>query len=145
MRGHSDRFGSPCAGLIPPTADCAAQSVRDDARVVAGSVGGLLPIVHAHRIRLALIADVTLARFHVETRRVSGGDALVADKVQIGASLGAEAVWYPTPRLPFAIETSMAFAAFRPVLSEQLLDGYTPFEGGLSARRFRAGLAWRIH
>ena len=144
MRGHADRFGIPCAGLIPPTADCAARPLRDDGRVAAGSIGAALPVIRARRIRLSVIGDLTLAQFHVETRPKAGGDALIADKVLIGAYFGGAAAWYPWAHRPVAIETSIAIGAFAPVLREEVLDGYTPFESGLGARRIGLGLSWRV-
>ena len=144
LRGHADRFGSPCAGLVPPTADCAAQPLRDDARITAGSIGASLPIVRARRVRFSLVGDITLAQFQVASRRKSGGDALSADKLLIGACLGGEAAWYLSPHLPIAVEASMAVGAFRPVVGGQIVDGYEPFESGLRAHRVRLGLSWRV-
>jgi len=144
MRGHADRFGVPCAGLIPPTADCAARPLRDEGRISAGSIGATLPVFRTRRVRLSVDGDVALAQFHVESRPASRGAALIADKVLIGAYLGGGAAWYPSLRLPLAVEASIAFGVFRPVISEQTADGYQPFEDGLGARRIRAGLSWRV-
>jgi hypothetical protein len=144
LRGHADRFGIPCGGLIPPIAACAAQPLRDDGRVTAASIGAARPIVHARHIRLSVMGDVTLAQFHVESRAKAGGDALVAEKLMIGGYLGGEVAWYPSARWPLAIETSVAIGAFQPIVTVQAVDSYEPFDGGLGARRLRTGLSWRV-
>jgi len=145
MRGEADRFGVPCAGLVPPTADCAARPLRDEGRVIAGSIGAGYPVFRHQRIRFSIIGDLTLAHFQVETRPKAGGDALVAEEMMIGAYMGGEAAWQPSSRAPLAIEASAAIGAFSPVASDQVVDGYTPFESGLGGWRMRVGLSWRSH
>jgi len=144
MRGHGDRFGSLCVGLVPSGADCSARPIRDDGRVVAGSVGAVQPIVRAHRVRLSIIGNLALAQFHVESRYKPGGAPLIAEKVLVGAELGGSAAWYPAARVPLAIEIAVAIGGFAPLVSEQVTDGYTPFESDFSTRRIRAGLSWRV-
>ena len=101
-------------------------------------------MVRARRFRLSVLSDLALGQFHVESRPTIGGDALVAEKVLIGAFVGGEIAWYPSLRLPLALETSIALGGLRPVVNEGVVDGYEPFDGGLSARRIRAGLSWRV-
>jgi hypothetical protein len=144
MRGRSDRIGSPCGGFSPPTADCTDRPLRDDGRVTAGSIGAALPVLRAGRVRLSITGDVTLGRFHVESRPISGGATLVAEKLMVGAYLGAMAAWSPSMRAPLAIEASIAAGGFRPVHQQEVLDAYAPFEAGFDARRMSVGLSWRV-
>jgi len=144
LRGHGSRVASPCAGLIPPVPACAVQPLRDDGRIAEGSVGAALRALHAPHADLFITTDVAVAQFRVDSRPKTGGDPLVAEKLLVGAYVGAKGGWSPFARLPLAVEASVAIAGFRPLLSEQVVDGYVPFEGGLSARRISVGISWRF-
>ena len=144
LRGHGSRIASPCAGLIPPVPACAVQPLRDDGRITEGSVGAALRALHARHADLFITTDVAVAQFRVESRPKTGGDPLVAEKLLVGAYIGAKGRWSPFARLPLGVEASVAIAGFRPLSSELILDGYTPFEGGLSARRISMGISWRF-
>jgi len=144
LRGHASRVASPCAGLIPPVPACAVQPLRDDGRIAEGSVGAALRALHAPHADLFITTDVAVAQFRVDSRPKTGGDPLVAEKLLVGAYIGAKGRWFPFARLPLGVEASVAIAGFRPLSSELIPDGYTPFEGGLSARRISIGISWRF-
>ncbi len=144
LRGHGSRVASPCAGLIPPVPACAVQPLRDDGRITEGSVGAALRALHTRHADLFITTDVAVAQFRVESRPKTGGDPLVAEKLLVGAYIGAKGRWFPFARLPLGVEASVAIAGFRPLSSELIPDGYTPFEGGLSARRISIGISWRF-
>ena len=144
LRGHGARVASPCAGLIPPTTACAVQPLRDDGRIAEGSAGAAIRALHAPHADLFITVDVAAAQFRVESRPKTGGDPLVAEKLLVGAYVGARGEWSPFARLPCAVEASVAIAGFRPLQNVQVLDGYEPFEGGLRARRVTMGISWRL-
>jgi hypothetical protein len=84
-----------------------------------------------------------LASVRVETRGLTSGTLLPAEKMLWGPLLGAEASWKPVGTMPIAISFGGAIGGLIPVSQEQVLDGYTPFEGGFGLRRLTIGVAWR--
>lgn len=142
VSGRADRIGIACAGLIQP-GTCPPEQLRDESRVTSASGGALLHVLHWRRVRLTATTDLELASVRTETRGRSSGGLLAAAKMLWGAQIGANVAWTPAPRVPIALEIDGGIGGLRPIVHEDVVDGYTPFDGGFVVRRFRVGLAWR--
>ncbi len=66
-----------------------------------------------------------------------------ASKSLRGGEIGVEGVWAPWSHLPLVLEAGIAASRLTAVRREIIVDGYTPFEDGIRATRFRIGVAWR--
>jgi hypothetical protein len=140
--GQSRRIGVPCAGLVRP-GTCSPEPIRDQSQLTTIRVGGTLRLFGGQRNAVSLAADWIGAGAHVVTRGQSSGNTLIADKVLWGPWIGADADWVPTVRIPIGLEIEAGIGSLAPVASDQILDGYTPFEGGFTVRHLRLALVWR--
>jgi hypothetical protein len=86
--------------------------------------------------------DVQVAHARSETRGQTSGRRLSADKALWGGGIGLDASWSPWKRLPLALEAGVTTGILRPTFGEQVIDGYSPFEGDFAVKRLRLGVAW---
>lgn len=142
LRGHADRIGIPCAGLVRP-GTCAPEGVRDASRFTDATAGAALRLVGGTHAVLALTADATVASVHVDTRGHESGRTLRAAKALWGASAGLLATWMPAPRVPMGLQVAAGASALVPFVTEQISDGYTPFNDGVRLADVRLGVVWK--
>ena len=140
--GHAGRIGVPCAGLIQP-GTCAAEPLRDEARLTSASGGTTLRMFHGRHALVALTGDLVLASLRADTRGLSSGQTLTAAKTLWGGLVGAHAAWIPVVRVPVALQIAGGVGGVMPIARELVVDGYTPFERGIQVRRLRLGIAWQ--
>jgi hypothetical protein len=141
-RSRANRVGSACAGLIRP-GTCAAEPLRDEARLTSVSGGALLHVLRRRHALVALTADLTLGAVRADTRGLASGDMLRATKTLWGGLIGVQASWTPVVRVPIALEIGGGIGALVPLTRDDVLDGYTPFEQTFGIRRVRVGVAWQ--
>lgn len=139
--GDATRTGVPCSGLIEP-GTCPPEPLADDARMATMAAGMGFPLMRRARFAAQVTTDVRLGRVSVDTRGLVSGDALAARKGLWGADIGLQGVWSPWARLPLALEAGVTVGRLMPLLREEVLDGYTPFNDGFNVSRLRLGLAW---
>ena len=142
LRGRANRIGIACAGFIWP-GSCPTEQLRDEVRLTSASGGAAFRVLHRRRTLLALTADLTLASVRAETHGLTSGGNLDASKVLWGGRIGAIAAWTPAARVPIALEIEGGIGRLMPIVREDVVDGYTPFNRGFDVRRFRVGVAWR--
>jgi len=142
LHGQADRIGIPCAGLVEP-GTCAPEPVHDRSRMTTARGGGMLRLAGGHNATLKLTADWMVTRVSVDTHGNASGSELTAAKMLWGAWLGVSADWIPWSHVPIGLEMEAGLGDLIPILNEHILDGYAPFDGGMSVRHLRLGLVWR--
>ena len=142
LRGRAERIGIPCAGLIFP-GTCPPELLRDDVRIRSATGGAAFRVLGGRRATVALTADLAVASLRADTRGLASGTTLAVRKTLWGGLVGAEAGWTPVRRVPLALAVGGAIGALTPVVHEQTVDGYTPFEGGFGFRRLRVAVVWQ--
>jgi len=143
VEGQAERFAVPCAGLIEP-GTCAAENVRDDARLTSANAGVAVRLFGGRRVGLAFTTDLTLASVRVDTRAVASGQRLRATKGMWGGSFGAAMTATPVARMPLALELAAGIGGLLPINHVAVADGYTPFEESFGFTRARLGLVWHL-
>ena len=93
------------------------------------------------RVQLSALPQVLVAHATSTVRGVSSGNALGAEKTQVGFSAGLETRVTPAPRVPVSIVAGGAFRRLGAATTELVADGYTPFENWYSVRVLYAGVA----
>jgi hypothetical protein len=142
LRGRAERIGIPCAGLIFP-GTCPPELLRDDVRIVTATSGAAFRLLGGRHATVALTADLGVASLRADTHGLASGTRLAVRKALWGGLLGAEAVWTPVRRVPLALAVGGAIGALTPVVHEQTVDGYSPFEDGFGFRRLRVAVVWQ--
>lgn len=142
LSGNAGRTGVPCSGLIDPER-CPPEPLRDDARLttVAGGLG--VRVLSWRGVAMDLVGDLRIGKVRADTRGLSSGTSLSASKALRGGEIGVEGIWSPWAPLPLVLEAGIAASRLGPVMREDVVDGYTPFEDGFGAARLRLGVAWR--
>src|SRR5262249_4824849 len=140
--GHADRIDVVCAGLIQP-GTCPAEQVRDETRFASASGGAALRVLRGHNAGVDLTADLTLASVQADTRGLSTGATLTASKLLWGALIGARVTWTPVTRVPVALEIAGGVGGLMPLVHDDVVDGYAPFEAGFDVRQARLGVVWQ--
>jgi len=141
-RSRAGRIGMACAGLILPET-CPAERLRDEAWLTSASGGATLRVLRGRHALVALTADLTVASLRADTHGLSSGRALTATKMLWGGLIGAHAAWIPVARVPIALDIGGGIGGLTPIVHDDVVDGYTPFERGVDVRRVRLGLAWQ--
>ncbi len=142
VSGNSRRTGVACAGLVMP-GTCAPEPLRDDASLNTATGGLGYRALVWERFAVDVGADVRVGRVQADTRGLMSERTLSSSKTLRGFELGIDGSWFPWARLPLALEVGGSVGELTPVVSEQLIDGYTPFEGGFGLTRVRVGVEWR--
>ena len=142
VSGNARRTGSTCSGLVEP-GTCGPEPLRDDVRLSTASIGFGYGALAGARFALDLAADLRFGQVHVETRGQTSGGAISISKGLRGVELGVNGSWIPVARFPIALAVGAAVGELGPVVSEQIVDGYTPFEGEFTLRHLRVGVSWR--
>ena len=68
---------------------------------------------------------------------------MTATKMLWGGLIGAHAAWTPVARVPIALDIGGGIGGLTPIVYDDVVDGYTPFERGFDVRQVRLGLAWQ--
>ncbi len=140
--GDARRTGVPCSGLAEP-GTCSPEPVSDDARMTTVAFGLGFALLRGARLDAQLTADLRIGSIHADTRGLVSGRELSAGKSIWGGDLGLQASWSPWARMPLALEGGFTLGALRPMVREEIVDGYTPFNNGFAVRRLSVGAAWR--
>jgi hypothetical protein len=142
LRGRADHTGTACAGLIEP-GTCLPEQVNDESWLAQGNAGVAVRVLGGGRAALALTADLALASVRADTRGLWSMRSLHARETLWGALVGVETTWLPLPRLPIALDLAANVGGLRPIVSDLLIDGYTPFNDSFRIRLVRVGISWR--
>ena len=143
VSGNAHRTGIACGGFILEPELCPEEPVVDDARMTTLAVGLGFPLLQRAGFTVGLTVDARLGNVSADTRGLDSGNRIGARKSLWGADVGLQGSWVPFARLPVALEGALALGGLRPPISEEVLDGYTPFNNGFIVRRARLGIAWR--
>lgn len=144
MRGQASRNGSPCAGLILPIPACAVQPLRDDGRLYGGTLGAALRVVGRPHVTLSVGVDLGLAKATMNTHATAGSSGLAADEMLWNGALNLDAAWYPSLTRRVGVIGSVGVRSFTQLSQGHVLDGYEPFQDGMTGRQAMIGLAWRV-
>jgi hypothetical protein len=142
LHGQADRIGVPCAGLVRP-GTCAPEPVHDRSQLTTIRGGATLRVYGGQRSAVNVAADWMMTRVSVDTHGFTSGYDLSAAKILWGPWIGVSADWVPVPRVPIGLELEGGIGELIPVMHDEVLDGYTPFEGGFAVHNVRLGLVWR--
>jgi hypothetical protein len=143
LTASSRRIGAPCGGLAVP-GTCQPEPMRDDARFTAATAGIGVRMINRHRITLDVIGDASFVSVQVDSRGLTSGGMISADKELWDGDIGAEGTWSPWLQLPLALDVGVAAGRVNGVVSNPVADGYEPFEAGFDVIRLRVGLTWRL-
>ena len=143
VHGLANRIGVPCAGLIQP-GTCAPEPVRDRSQMTTVRGGFTLRLVDGRKSTVRLATDWMVTRVSVDTHGLASGRDLTAASMLWGPRLGLTADWKPISRAPVGLELEAGIGGLAAVPPQtRIEDGYTPFDGTVSVRYGRLGLAWR--
>ncbi len=141
--GDRTATGVPCAGLIPP-GGCAPEQVRDESRLRTGDVGAAFRVLGNAHASLAVTADLLAGSVRRESRGLTSGRSLSAEKRMWGGRVGAESRWQPWAGTPLDVQLGVSYGELRPFSTAVVVDGYTPFEQSMRVRRILFGGTWRF-
>lgn len=141
--GDHTATGVPCAGLIPP-GGCAPEQVRDESRLRTGDVGAAFRVLGNAGASLAVTADLLAGSVRRESRGLTSGRSLSAEKRMWGGRVGAESRWQPWEGTPLDVQLGISYGELRPFSSDVVIDGYTPFDHAMRVRRIVFGATWRF-
>ena len=144
VTGTARRPGILCAGLAQPGTCMSAEPVRDDARLTTAVGGFGLRVLGTARRSLAVSGDVRVGWVHAESQGATSGAKLADGKSLIGGELGVLATWSLTRESPLALEVAGSLGEMRPIIKEQVVDGYNPFWTDFNVARARFGVRWDV-
>lgn len=142
VNGRERRFGIPCAGLIEPNT-CLPEPLTDDGRATTVRLGVGVRLLQRTRVELLVGGNLTLSAVTTRSTGEESARTLDASKALVGAEAELLATWLPARRVPLCVQLGVSAARVRPVVDEQIVDGYTPFEQGFAMSAVRLGLVWR--
>lgn len=141
--GRSFRTGIPCGGFYDPHSGCVTESLRDDGTLSTGEGGVDVRLLAADGFVLRASGDIRLGLVSATTTGLTSGRTLSATKAVRGADVGVDAFWSPWPERPLSIDAGVRYGGLTPLVNEQILDGYTPFDSAFRTTRVSIGLSWR--
>ncbi len=142
--GTARRPGILCVGLVQPGTCTSEEQVRDNARLTTAVGGFDARLLGAGSRSLSLTGDVRIGVVRVVSTGASTGRQLTDEKSLIGGELGLQAIWSLTPHSPFALVLAGSAGEMRPIVKEQVIDGYNPFWTDFNVGRLRAGGRWTL-
>jgi hypothetical protein len=140
MRGSTDRVVLPCAGLVPPGADCTPEPMRETSRIAGPSVALAFAVLRRDRVDLRVVPTVRGVTASSTLRRASGRDWLGASNTELAADIGLEAELRPDLASPVSLHVAVRAGAYSPMEGVDVVDGYAPLTEGFRATRVEAGL-----
>lgn len=142
VSGDENGRGVVCAGLVNPEACPPEPLVRDGSQSTLG-VGAEIALWETRVVQTALIPHLLLVHTESDVRGRTTGNTLHANRSVIGFSGAVETRLTPAPRAPISLVLGAAARRVGPIRSEQVLDGYTPFDNWYTVTQFYAGGAIR--
>lgn len=140
-RGAAERTGSPCTGLIDP-APCPPEPMEDKSWLSIATVGFAGRLLGNRERSVAVTADVSLGRVHVDSRGRSSGRTLANSRSLLGASIGVVGTWR-IPAMPLSLQLSGDVGALGGIPNDRsYFDVMPPFEGDFGVRRSMISVNW---
>ena len=102
----------------------------------------MLRVLTRDHVNVEAAGDLLLAEASVDTEGLASGRALSASKTLWGPQLGLAAQWTPSLAVPVALQFGAAVGSLNPIVHDQVVDGYTPFESGFRFRLVQLGVTW---
>lgn len=143
--GGATGMGVVCAGLVNPDR-CPVEPFEQSGTLFSFGVGADLSLWRSEHVDLAALPHVLFAHARSSLQGSLTRNELDAEKSQLGFSGALEARVTPAPSVPLAFVLGAATRRVGPVSREQVVDGYTPFEGWYTVRTVYAGasLSWHL-
>ena len=141
LRGDAAGVGIVCVGLIDPD-DCPSEPYTQNGPPITVGVGPEFSVYQATHVGISLRPQLLVGSIRSETLGYETGKTLSAIKTEVGVSLSAEVRVTPLSRIPIDVAVGAALGNFGSAKQEQVVDGYTPFEGSFTRRMVYAGVAF---
>lgn len=145
LAGDQERVGSTCAGLVPPDVECAPEPIHDDAHFSRGRGELAVALLQRGRSSLGLVGGLVFGQLNVDSRGLTSGRHLPADKTIWGADIGGDGRWFFSSSVPLGLEAAFSVGELNPTRQTMVADGYAPFEQSFGVRRLRVGAVLELH
>jgi hypothetical protein len=139
---RSDRAGTGvvCGGLINPDR-CPVEPLTQVGQLTLAGVGAEAALLRTTHVALVVRPQLLVGSVRSTERGTATGNTLTASKTQVGVSAALELRIFPVRRSPFGLIGGVAARRVSPLVHDQSLDAYTPFERWYSMRSLYAGVS----
>lgn len=137
-RAHGS--GVACAGLIFPER-CPVEPLERSGRLDVLSFTVPVELLRRGSFSLAVIPEAGIARARGAVRGHVTGNHLQASQHLVALGAGVALRYRPLAAVPLQLHAGAHAQGLASVSMTQVLDGYTPFGGGLGWRRMDVGLS----
>jgi hypothetical protein len=141
LDGSSDGTGVVCGGLINPDR-CPSEPFTQKGRLSLVGIGADVHLATTRMATLSFQPQFVWGRARSETNGKTTGNSLFSDRAQLGFTGGLELRAFPAPRRPLGLVVGGTVGRLGPAQSDQIVDGYTPFNDWYGVHTLYAGLAW---
>jgi hypothetical protein len=140
-RGAAERTGRPCTAFGDP-APCPPEPMEDKSWLSIATAGFAGRLLGNRERSVAVTADVSLGRVHVDSRGMSSGRILTNSRSLLGASIGIVGTWR-IPTTPLSLQLSGDVGALGGIPNGLSYIGVSPpFEGDFGVRRSMISVNW---
>lgn len=140
MQSSAAAVGSTCSGLVLP-GQCPPEQLRLRRRVSVAQLGAGVNLVRTPAIRAGLYLEGMLGLLATNDRGLASGATRTSSKGAVGATLGAEVLWWPIRKSAFGLQLGAAATRMRPISADDCVDCYAPFPAGFNLARAYIGIA----
>jgi hypothetical protein len=145
-RARGDRTGTGvvCGGFILEPDRCPAERFTQVGRLTLGGVGVEALLVRTSRLGLVARPQLLAGEVRSAERATASENFLDASKAAIGFSAGLELRATPVRRVPLDLIGGATTGRVGPLVHDQSLDAYIPFERWYSVRSLYAGVSLAV-
>lgn len=143
LSGDRERVGSTCSGLVGPDM-CPPEPLHDETRFTRGRGELSLAVLQHGRSSLGIVVGLDVGHMESDTRGVTSGNHIAADKTFWGPDIGGEVRWFFSTAVPVGLEAGLAIGGYAPATNTSIADGYAPFERSFGVKRLRVGAVFDL-